>query len=86
MSMRVKVKLFAAHRQLLGRRELELEVAEGATVGQVWKELQAQQPRLADLSNTLVAAVNHEYAPLNRRVAEGDEVAFIPPVSGGEHV
>jgi molybdopterin converting factor subunit 1 len=84
--MRVKVKLFAAHRQLLGRREVELEVAPGATIGEVWKELQAQQPRLAHLSGTLLAALNHEYAPLDSRVAEGDEVAFIPPVSGGAHV
>ena len=84
--MRVKVKLFAAHRQLLGRREVELDVAEGATIGEVWQELRAQQPRLAHLSSTLVAALNHEYAPLDSRVAEGDEVAFIPPVSGGEDV
>ena len=84
--MRVRVKLFAAHRQLLGRRELELEVAQGATISEVWKELQAQQPRLAHLSSTLIAALNQEYAPLDSRVAEGDEVAFIPPVSGGGDV
>ena len=84
--MRVRIKLFAAHRQLLGKRELELEVAEGATISQVWQTLQAQEPRLAHLSGTLVAALNQEYAPLDRRVADGDEVAFIPPVSGGEHV
>ena len=84
--MRVRIKLFAAHRQLLGKRELELEVAEGATISQVWQTLQAQEPRLAHLSSTLVAALNQEYAPLDRRVADGDEVAFIPPVSGGGHV
>ena len=84
--MRVRIKLFAAHRQLLGKRELELEVAEGATIGEVWQTLQAQEPRLAHLSSTLVAALNQEYAPLDRRVADGDEVAFIPPVSGGGHV
>jgi molybdopterin converting factor subunit 1 len=84
--MRVRIKLFAAHRQLLGKRELELEVAEGASIAQVWQALQAQEPRLAHLSATLLAALNQEYAPLDRRVADGDEVAFIPPVSGGEYV
>ncbi|MBI1802124.1 MAG: molybdopterin converting factor subunit 1 [Chloroflexi bacterium] len=84
--MKVKVKLFAAHRQLLGRRELELEVPSGATVMAVWQQLKAEQPPLAHLSDTLVAAVNQDYASLDAPLKDGDEVAFIPPVSGGAHV
>ena len=85
-AMQIKVKLFAAHRQLLGRRDVDMQLAEGATIADVWRQLKAEQPKLAHLSDTLVAARNHEYAPLDTRVAEGDEIAFIPPVSGGQHV
>ncbi len=81
--MKVKVKLFAAHRQLLGRRELEMNVPSGATVSDVWQQLKAEHAQMEHLSNTLVAAVNQDYAPLDTRLHEGDEVAFIPPVSGG---
>lgn len=81
--MKVKIKLFAAHRQLAGRRELMLEVPEGATILDAWQQLKNDVPTLAHLSNTLVASVNLEYAPLNTRLHDGDEVAFIPPVSGG---
>ena len=84
--MQIKVKLFAAHRQLLGRREVEMQVAPGATIVDVWRQLKEQYPTMAHLSDTLLAARNHEYAALDSVVAEGDEIAFIPPVSGGEHV
>ena len=84
--MNVKVKLFAVHRQLLGQRELSLEVPSDATVLDVWQQLKAQQPRMTHLSDNLLAAVNQDYAPLTTRLHDGDEVAFIPPVSGGQHV
>jgi molybdopterin converting factor subunit 1 len=81
--MKVKIKLFAAHRQLAGRRELELHVPEGATILDAWQQLKNDVPTLAHLSNTLVASINFEYATLDTRLRDGDEVAFIPPVSGG---
>ena len=84
--MQIKVKLFAAHRQLLGRREVDLQVANGATIIDVWHALKDEHPQLAHLSDTLVAARNHDYAALDTQVADGDEIAFIPPVSGGLHV
>jgi molybdopterin converting factor subunit 1 len=84
--MKIKVKLFAAHRQLLGRREVDLQVANGATIIDVWRALKDEHPQLAHLSDTLVAARNHDYAALDAMVADGDEIAFIPPVSGGLHV
>ncbi len=84
--MKIKVKLFAAHRQLLGRREVDMQVAEGATIADVWRQLKDEYPSMAHLSDTLVAARNHDYAALDTRVADGDEIAFIPPVSGGQHV
>ena len=84
--MIVHVKLFAAHRQLLGRRELDLEVPDDTTVLGAWQHLKATQPPLGHLSDTLVAAVNRDYMPLDTRLHAGDEVAFIPPVSGGANV
>lgn len=84
--MKVKVKLFALHRQLLGRRELDMDVPNGATIMDAWQQLKLQNPQLEHLSNNLLAALNHNYAALDARLHEGDEVAFIPPVSGGGHV
>lgn len=84
--MKVKVKLFAAHRQLMGRRDLELNVPSGATIMDVWQQLKSQYPQMEHLSNNLLAALNHDYAPLETHVKEGDELAFIPPVSGGADV
>jgi len=84
--MKVTVKLFAVHRQLAGRREVAVAVADGATVADVWRALKAQMPTLAHLSDTVVAALNQAYTPLDAPVKDGDEIAFIPPVSGGAHV
>lgn len=81
--MKVTVKLFAVHRQLLGRREAQVEAPEGATIGDVWRALKAQYPQLSHLSDSVLAALNQDYAPLDTRVQPGDEIAFIPPVSGG---
>lgn len=81
--MKVRVKLFAVHRQLLGRREVEAEVPAGATIADVWRQLKTDHAPLSHLSDTVVAALNQDYAPLDAPVHEGDEIAFIPPVSGG---
>ena len=76
--MQVVVKLFAALRELAGTGERRLELDDGATTGDVWDALElGQEPR------GLLYAVNKEYAERDRPLAEGDEVALIPPVSGG---
>ncbi|MFQ6057504.1 MAG: molybdopterin converting factor subunit 1 [Anaerolineae bacterium] len=79
--MRVKVRFFASYRELVGRRELELEVAAGATVADLWRRLGQEFPRLSAISPA--AAVNMEYVPFEVGLHDGDEVAFLPPVSGG---
>jgi molybdopterin converting factor subunit 1 len=81
--MRVKVRLFAALRETVGRPGLELEVAGPATPEGVWSRLVADHPALARHRPSLAAAVNRGYAPFDTALAEGDEVVFIPPVSGG---
>jgi MoaE-MoaD fusion protein len=74
----VVVKLFAALRERAGTGERRLELDDGATAGDVWSALQ-----LGDEPPGLLYAVNKEYAKRDRALSEGDEVAVIPPVSGG---
>ena len=76
--MRVAVKLFAAVREQAGARERVLELADGASVDDVWPAL-----GLGDEPGGLVYAVNRDYVARNAPLSDGDEVAVIPPVSGG---
>jgi len=76
--VKVRVKLFAALREQAGTRERELELADGAGVGDVWGALGlGAEPR------GLVYAVNRSYVERETQLRDGDEVAVIPPVSGG---
>ena len=81
--MRVTVKLFARLRDLAGAGELVREVEAPATVETVWKTLTAEMPSLLQYERTMSVAVNAEYAKMAAAVRDGDEVAFLPPVSGG---
>ncbi len=83
--MTVRVRLFAAIREALGRENLELALADGATPEDVWRELVRIDGggTLAARRHNLAAAVNRRYAKFNDALADGDEVVFIPPVSGG---
>ena len=76
--MRVTIRLFAGLRERAGADERELELAEGSRVGDVWAALD-----LGDEPPGLLYAANQAYVPRERELAEGDEVALIPPVSGG---
>ena len=79
--MRIKLRYFASIREALGKREEEIDVAEGATVGDVWARLVAEQPKLTD--QRYRPAVNQEYTSAEAALSDGDELVFIPPVSGG---
>lgn len=81
--MRVTIRLFARLRDLVGTPELTREVPAPATVATVWNTLVAEFPAARDYERTMSVAVNATYARLHSPVAEGDEVAFLPPVSGG---
>jgi molybdopterin converting factor subunit 1 len=81
--MRVTVRLFARLRDITGTPELDRDVPVGATVQQLWRALVHEFPPLAEYEPSLSAAVNAEYAKLNVVLRDGDEVAFLPPVSGG---
>ena len=78
----VDVLLFGAAADRAGTRKVRLEVGE-ATVEDVWSLLAEEHPDLSPMKDTLAFAVNGEYAGTESRVADGDEVAVLPPVSGG---
>ncbi|MDQ7029454.1 MAG: molybdopterin converting factor subunit 1 [Ardenticatenia bacterium] len=83
--MQVSVRLFAAYRETTGTSELELQLDEGATVRDAWHVLVNRFPGLATFRHRVVGAVNAQYVSLDTPLRDGDEVAFIPPVAGGEH-
>ena len=81
--MRVTVRLFARLRDLAGAGELVRDVEPPATVQTIWRSLVAEFPALGDYERSLSVAVNTDYSRMSASVNEGDEVAFLPPVSGG---
>ena len=81
--MLVTVRLFARLREICGAAELPLEVNDSATIGDVWTALARRYPGIGAYAGSVSCAVNEEYAREGARVREGDEVAFLPPVSGG---
>lgn len=81
--MRVRARLFAMQRELAGKREVELRLPDGATIEDAWQALVALVPGLAPGRASVRFAHNGAYAPAETSLADGDEVAMIPPVSGG---
>jgi molybdopterin converting factor subunit 1 len=82
--MRVMVRLFARVRDIAGAGELLREVPEGCTVRDLWRTLIAEFPALEPYSGSVSGARNLEYVRMDAPLADGDEVAFLPPVSGGK--
>ena len=81
--MRVTVRLFARLRDLVGNSELVRDAPAGATVRTIWEALVREYPAIAPYAETMSCAVNADYARMTTAVDDGDEVAFLPPVSGG---
>jgi molybdopterin synthase catalytic subunit/molybdopterin converting factor small subunit len=83
MSMEVHIRLFAMQRQQLGWRDRPLELPEASTIGDAWRALVTSYPVLGDAGGSIRFARNGAYADINDRLADGDELALIPPVAGG---
>jgi MoaE-MoaD fusion protein len=81
--LRIRVRLFAMQRETAGMKELRIEVPLGSTVDDAWSAVVGVVPALAPGRTSLRFAVNGDYADPERPLADGDEVACIPPVSGG---
>jgi len=81
--MRIRVRLFAIQRELAGTREVPLELSDGATIADAWEAMVARFPALAPGRDYVRFARNSAYTPATTALADGDELALIPPVSGG---
>ena len=81
--VRIRVLFFGALRDVAGRREDSLEVPAGAHLDTVYEHYANRFPRLREMAASVVLALNQEFSAPSAPLAEGDEVAFLPPVSGG---
>ena len=81
--MTIKVLFFASCRDLIGTGEREMTLTDGATVTDLISELASEYTRFTDLAPSLMVSVNQAYVERDAELQDGDEVAFIPPVSGG---
>jgi molybdopterin converting factor subunit 1 len=81
--VKVRLRFFAALREIIGRGEMEKDVAEGTTAGRIFEELVSEYPKLSSYTKVVQIAINQEIAERQRAVESEDEVAFLPPVSGG---
>jgi len=81
--MQVRVLFFGQLRDIVGRAEESVELAEGGSVADLFARFRHTFPRLEDFRSAVAVSVNQEYADLSAELHHGDEVAFLPPVSGG---
>jgi molybdopterin converting factor subunit 1 len=81
--MRVRVLFFGRLKDIVGRAEEQAELSEGARVEDLFERYGRSFPELSRFRPSVVASVNQEFAEWGARLAAGDEVAFLPPVSGG---
>jgi molybdopterin converting factor subunit 1 len=81
--MKVRLRMFAILRERSGVSEIEIELADGATVAVAMEEVGRRFATIVDLLPRTVAAVNLSYAKPTTPLRDGDELALIPPVSGG---
>lgn len=79
----VRVLLFAAAREVAGTGRFEVPHHPGLTAADIWKRLETDHPALAPLAPTISTAVNHRFTKKSTPLDPGDELAFLPPVSGG---
>jgi len=84
VSITVRIRLFAVQRELAGTRVVSIDLPDGADVEAAWRALVALHPVLAPGRGSLRFARNGDYADPTTILADGDEVAMIPPVSGGD--
>ena len=81
--MTVRVLFFGQLKDVTGRAEDRLDLADGAHLEGVFRHYAEKYPKLGEMARSIVMARNHEFAALSSPIADGDEIAFLPPVSGG---
>ena len=81
--MQVRVMFFGQLREIVGAPEERAELSEGARVEDLFERYGRRYPRLAEFRASIAPSLNQEYVDWRAPLASGDEVAFLPPVSGG---
>lgn len=79
----IHVRLFAGLHQMIGTREIDIGLREGATVDGLYAAIAKAHPQVEALLRTTVCAIDEDYVPRTHALHDGDRVALIPPVSGG---
>ena len=82
-TIRVKVLFFGRIRELCGVSEESAQIAQGGTLGELFDSYATRFPKLSSFRNSLVASRNQEFAAWDAILSDDDEIAFLPPVSGG---
>ncbi|HEY6464698.1 MAG TPA: molybdopterin converting factor subunit 1 [Candidatus Acidoferrales bacterium] len=83
--MRVRVLFFGQLKEIVGAAEENAELSEGAKIEDLFERYNRRFPKFAEFRPSIAVSVNQEYADAKAALSNGDEVAFLPPVSGGDH-
>jgi len=81
--MKVRVQFYAQLRELVGIRELELDLPQGATVRELLEKIYTQKPALRDHDNSILIGAGLEFVDRNYKPNAGEEISIMPPVQGG---
>jgi MoaD family protein len=81
--MKVRVQFYAQLRDLVGIRELDIDVAEGSTIRDLLEQVYARQPKLRPHGKSMLIGAGVEFVDRNYKLSAGDEISIMPPVQGG---
>ena len=81
--MKIRVQFYAQLRDLVGMRELDVNLIEGATVCDLLDQLYAKQPALRSHDKSILIGAGVEFVDRNHKLKPGDEISIMPPVQGG---
>jgi len=81
--MKVKVRFYSAHREIVGKAEEEIKIEESITINDLMEKLIEKYPELEKIRYSTLYSLNHRYAKGDERLKDGDEIAIFPPVEGG---
>lgn len=81
--MKLRVLFFSVLRDITGTDEIELEVPDGATMGELLAQVEARWPKIAEWQGSLLLALDQTYVKRDEPLHDGGEVAIMPPVQGG---
>jgi molybdopterin synthase sulfur carrier subunit len=81
--MKIRVQFYAQLRDLVGMRQLDIDVAEGSTIHDLLEQIYAQQPKLHPYDKSILIGAGVEFVDRNYKLKPGEEISIMPPVQGG---